>query len=54
MAKMASSDQGKKKIKGWKEKLLELTGGAMDFMQSGVEEMKKLNDKLPKNPKTKK
>ncbi len=52
MAKMASSDQGKKKIKTWKEKLLGMTGGALDFMQSGVQEMKKLSDK--KDPKAKK
>ena len=49
---MASSDQGKQTIKTWKEKLLGMTGGALDFMQSGVQEMKKLSDK--KDPKAKK
>lgn len=41
VAKMASTDKGKEKLTSRKDKVLNITQWALDFIQWGIEELKK-------------
>ncbi len=41
VAKMASTEKGKAQLNSWKNKLLDIVHGALDFVQGGIQELKK-------------